>query len=158
MPRNNNPRHIVGRHQEYERLAIKSERFRVTGVSAQKPIPFVRVDVNRKRSGDQTALLLLGEGHSRRDYMFHYSGAKLGVVRWVNIKALIEGPGHGGLPGITMCNVVRDPGEKHCSMYPYLWTVSPFQNLVKSHMQTIAKFPHRKSEVTPDGAELTPHD
>jgi arylsulfatase A-like enzyme len=29
---------------------------------------------------DQTALLLLGEGHSRRNYMFHYSGDHLGAV------------------------------------------------------------------------------
>ena len=28
---------------------------------------------------DQTAVLLLGEGHSRRDYMFHYSGGHRGA-------------------------------------------------------------------------------
>lgn len=106
---------------------------------------------------DQTALLLLGEGHSRRDYMFLYSGSKLGAVRWMDIKAVIEGPGHGGLPGITMCNIVRDPGEKFCSMYPYLWTVSPFQSLVKSHMALIERFPNRKPGL-PEEAGLTPHD
>jgi hypothetical protein len=26
-------------------------------------------------------------------------------------------------PGRTMRNIKRDPGEKYCSMYPYLWTV-----------------------------------
>jgi arylsulfatase A-like enzyme len=67
---------------------------------------------------DQTALLLLGEGPSRRDYMFYYSGSQLGAARWRDVKALIEGPGHGGLPGLTMCNIKRDPGEKYCSMYP----------------------------------------
>ncbi len=107
---------------------------------------------------DQTALLLLGEGHSRRDYMFHYSGAQLGAVRWRDIKAVVEGSSHGGLPGISMSNIRRDPGERFSSMYPYLWTVAPFQNLVRSHMQLIAEFPHRVSEVTPKGAELTPHD
>ena len=106
---------------------------------------------------DQTALLLLGEGHTRRDYMFYYSGSALAAVRWRNIKALIEGPGHGGLPGLTMCNIQRDPGEKYCSMYPYLWTVTPFQNLVKSHMALIEKFPNRKPEI-PEEAALTPHD
>ncbi|HOT83411.1 MAG TPA: sulfatase-like hydrolase/transferase [Candidatus Defluviicoccus seviourii] len=106
---------------------------------------------------DQTALLLLGEGHSRRDYMFLYSGSKLGAVRWMDIKAVIEGAGHGGLPGITMCNIVRDPGEKFCSMYPYLWTVSPFQSLVKSHMALIERFPNRKPGL-PEEAGLTPHD
>lgn len=106
---------------------------------------------------DQTALLLLGEGHSRRNYMFHYSGSNLGAARWMDIKALIEGQGHGGLPGITMCNIKRDPGEKYCSMYPYLWTVTPFQNLVKSHLALIEKFPNRKPGI-PDEAGLTAHD
>lgn len=67
---------------------------------------------------------------------------------WRDIKALIEGPGHGGLPGLTMCNIKRDPGE---------WTVTPFQNLVKSHMALIEKFPNRKPEL-PEEAALTPHD
>ena len=106
---------------------------------------------------DQTALLLLGEGHSHRSYMFYYSGSHLGAVRWMNVKALIEGPGHGGLPGLTMCNIVRDPGEKHCSMYPYLWTITPFQNLVKSHMALIEKFPNRTPGISEEAA-LTPHD
>jgi hypothetical protein len=52
---------------------------------------------------------------------------------------------------------VRDPGEKYCSMYPYLWTVSPFQNLVKNHMALIEKFPNRKPEIAEE-AGLTPHD
>ena len=107
---------------------------------------------------DQTALLFLGEGHSRRDYMFHYSGSELAAIRWRNIKAILEGVSHGGLPSMKMTNIRRDPGEKFASMYPYLWTVAPFQALVKSHMQLIEKFPHRVSEATPKGAELTPHD
>jgi len=61
------------------------------------------------------------------------------------------------LPRLTMCDIKRDPGEKYCSMYPYLWTVTPFQNLVKSHMALIEKFPNRKPEV-PEEAALTPHD
>jgi arylsulfatase len=107
---------------------------------------------------DQTALLLLGEGHSRRDYMFHYSGAELAAIRWRHIKAILEGGAHGGLPSMKMTNIRRDPGEKFASMYPYLWTVAPYQALVKSNMQLIEKFPHRVSEATPKGAELTSHD
>jgi hypothetical protein len=61
------------------------------------------------------------------------------------------------LPGITMCNIRRDPGEKYCSMYPYLWTVSPFQNLVKSHLALIKKFPNRSPEISEEAA-LTPAD
>jgi hypothetical protein len=54
--------------------------------------------------------------------------------------------------------VIRDPGEKFGEMYSYLYTVTPFQNLAKSHMQLIKKFPHRVSKQVPDGAEMTPHD
>ena len=42
---------------------------------------------------DQTALLLLGKGHSRRDDIFYDSGSQLAAVRWRDMKALIEGPG-----------------------------------------------------------------
>lgn len=117
-----------------------------------------RIPSDRVTDGvDQTALLLLGEGHSRRDYMFHYSGGRLGAIRWRNIKALIEGTGHGGLPGITMTNIRRDPGEKFLSMYPYLWSVAPFQHFVKSHMDLVSEFPHRQPGLSEDAA-LTPHD
>ena len=107
---------------------------------------------------DQTSLLLLGEGHGRRNVMFHYSGGTLGAVRWGDIKLHILTGGHGGLPPIMGYNVMRDPGEKKGDLYPYLFTVTPFQNLVKAHKRLIEKFPNRVSKVTPKGAELTPHD
>ena len=43
-------------------------------------------------------------------------------------------------------------------MYPYLWTITPFQNIVKGHKRLIEKFPHRVSNTMPEGAGLTPHD
>lgn len=49
---------------------------------------------------DQVALLLMGEGHGRRNYITHYSGAELGAVRYGNFKVHIK-PAHGGLPGIV---------------------------------------------------------
>ncbi len=108
---------------------------------------------------DQTALLLLGEGHGRRNYMFHYSGTHLGATRWGDFKLHIKsGGGHGGLPPIESYNILRDPGEKYGAMYPYLFTVAPFQELVKSHIQLIQKFPNRVSKTMPKGAEITPHD
>ena len=96
--------------------------------------------------------------HSRRNYMFHYSGENLGAVRYKDIKALITGPGHGGLPGLAMYNVMRDPIEREGGLYSYLWTITPLQNIVKGHMRLIEKYPHRVSETMPKGAELTPHD
>lgn len=107
---------------------------------------------------DQTALLLLGEGHGRRNYMFHYSGAHLGAVRWEDFKIHILGGAHGGLPAMESYNVMRDPGEKYGKMYPYLFTVTPLQNLLRSHKLLIEKFPNRVSENMPKGAEVAPHD
>ncbi len=106
---------------------------------------------------DQTALLLLGEGHGRRHMMFYYSGAVLGAIRYRDFKVHIT-EGHGGLPGMDFYNVKRDPGEKYGQLYPGLFAVTPIQIIMREHMLMVKKFPHRVSEVTPKGAELTPHD
>jgi arylsulfatase len=107
---------------------------------------------------DQTALLLLGEGHSHRNYMFHYSGSQIGAVRYEDFKIHIKPGGHGGLPNMDFYNVRRDPGEKRGEFYPGLYAVTPLQNMLRSHMMMIRKFPHRVSETMPKGAEITPHD
>jgi arylsulfatase len=106
---------------------------------------------------DQTALFLLGEGHGRRSMMFHYSGGQLGAIRFEDFKVHLKGQ-HGGLPAMDFYNVKRDPGEKFGAMYPGLFAVTPIQNGLRQHMMKIRKYPHRTSEVTPKGAELTPHD
>ncbi len=107
---------------------------------------------------DQTALLLLGEGRGRRHYMFHYSGAEVGAVRHQDFKILMKGKGHGGLPSIEFYNVRRDPGEKYGQFYKGLYAITPLQNLLRSHMEKIRRFPHRSSKTMPRGAEITPHD
>jgi arylsulfatase len=106
---------------------------------------------------DQTALLLLGEGHGRRETIFHYSGGVLGAVRYQDFKVHLTA-GHGGLPGMDFYNVMRDPGEKFGQLYPGLFAVTPVQIKLREHMQLIEQFPHRVSEITPKGAEITPHD
>ena len=106
---------------------------------------------------DQTALLLLGQGHGRREMMFHYSGGVLGAIRYQDFKINFKAA-HGGLPGMDFYNVRRDPGEKHGAFYAGLYAVTPIQIKLRQHMQLIQQFPHRVSEITPKGAELTPHD
>ncbi len=94
---------------------------------------------------DQTALLLLGEEHGRRDYIFHYSGPKLGAIRLFNHKlAGLEK----GLFGAKMYNVMRDPREEH-PQKGFMHLITPFQTLVGSHMAFIKKFPHRKLPPAP---------
>lgn len=91
---------------------------------------------------DQTALLILGEGHSHRDFIIHYSGPKPGAVRMGDYKAIIK-PAHGGIPGLEIYNMKRDPGEKFGSTYNYLWLIQPFQNMAGKHLGMVKKFPHR---------------
>ena len=107
---------------------------------------------------DQSPLLLLGEGHGRRNMMFHYSGDTIGAIRYEDFKIHIKPGGHGGLPAMDFYNVMRDPGEKFGAMYQGLFAVTPIQNSLREHMMMVKKYPHRTSEVTPKGAELTPHD
>ncbi len=107
---------------------------------------------------DQTALLLMGEGRSRRNYMFHYSGDVIGAVRYEDFKIHIKPGGHGGLPNMDFYNVRRDPGEKRGEFYPGLFAVTPLQNNLRSHMMMIQKFPHRVPGTMPKGAEVMAHD
>ena len=105
---------------------------------------------------DQTALLLLGEGHSRRNYIFHYNGNHLEAVRLNDIKLHIKGTG-GSIPEIEAYNIMRDPGEKFGKLYPYLWMVQPAHNAVNSHLQMIQKFPNRKKDTASESV-FGPHD
>ncbi|UCG32988.1 MAG: sulfatase-like hydrolase/transferase [Phycisphaerales bacterium] len=118
-----------------------------------------KIPADRVTDGvDQTALLLLGEGHSHRNYMFHYSGGALGAVRLDEYKIVMPpGPAHGGLPHMDFYNIKRDPRETRGAMYSGLYAVTPLQNLLRDHMMMIKKFPHRKPGM-PKGAEITPHD
>ena len=105
---------------------------------------------------DQTPLLLLGEGHSRRNYMFHYSGGVLGSVRYEDFKIHLT-ESHGGLPGMDFYNVARDPGERRGQLYPGLFAVTPIQQYVGAHMGLIRRFPHRAPSGASESA-ITPHD
>lgn len=93
---------------------------------------------------DQTALLVNGEGHGRRNYLFHYSGNRLAAVRMEDFKLHILSGSRGGLPNMELYNVMRDPGEKFGEMYSQLWAVVPFQRLIGSHMGMIKEYPHRE--------------
>ena len=118
-----------------------------------------RIPGDRVTDGvDATPLLLNGEGHGRRNMMFHYSGGALAAIRYEDFKIHISSESHGGLPSMEFYNVMRDPGEKFGQFYPGLFAVTPIQNSLRQHMMMIQRYPHRVSKVTPKGAELTPHD
>lgn len=93
---------------------------------------------------DQTSLLLNGEGHSRRNYLFHYQyphfgkkrGASLGAVRLKNIKLHLKNP-------VEIYNIMRDPNERMSKPYKYLWAFNPLRRMIWEHRKMMEKFPNR---------------
>jgi arylsulfatase A-like enzyme len=89
---------------------------------------------------DQSALLLLGEGKSRRDYIFHYNKDKLEAVRKDQLKfrTKAEKPHH------HLYNIQHDPGERYPDLSHYgLWAGPGFAKMIQDHKAMIEKFPHR---------------
>ncbi len=90
---------------------------------------------------DQTALLLEGEGNSRRDYVYVYEGPVLRSVVKQEFKMHLPAPGQPGAAA-PVFNVYRDPREEHPLIGYSLWSGASFQDMVKRHQKTIAKHPH----------------
>jgi arylsulfatase len=90
---------------------------------------------------DQTALLLEGEGNSRRDYVYVYEGPVLRSVVKQEFKMHLAAPGQPGAAA-PVFNVYRDPREEHPLVGYSLWSGASFQDMVKRHQKTIAEHPH----------------
>ncbi|WP_170578199.1 sulfatase-like hydrolase/transferase [Ruegeria arenilitoris] len=90
---------------------------------------------------DQTALLLNGEGHGRRDYVYVYEGPVLRSVVKQEFKMHLPAPGQPGA-GAPTYNIYRDPREQHPLVGYSLWAGASFQDMVKRHQKMIAKYPH----------------
>jgi len=92
---------------------------------------------------DQTALLLKGEHHGRRDYVYIYENEMLRSIVKQEFKMHMPLPGVPGAAAPTF-NVYRDPREEHPLIGIALWSGASFQDMAKRHMLTIAKYPHLK--------------
>ena len=92
---------------------------------------------------DQTALLLNGEHHGRRDYVYIYQNEILRSIVKDEFKMHMPVP---GVPGAAApaYNLYRDPREEHPQVGIALWSGASFQDMAKRHMMTIAKYPHSK--------------
>ena len=90
---------------------------------------------------DQTALLLKGEQHGRRDYVYIYENETLRSVVKQEFKMHVPGP---GMPAAAagVYNLYRDPREMHPQIGIALWSAASFQDMMKRHMLTIGKYPH----------------
>ena len=92
---------------------------------------------------DQTALLLNGEHHGRRDYVYLYQNDVLSAVVKQEFKMHLPLPGMPAAAAGTY-NLYRDPREEHPQIGISLWSGASFQDMVKRHMLTIKKYPHAK--------------
>ena len=92
---------------------------------------------------DQTALLLKGEYHGRRDYVYIYENEVLRSVVKQEFKMHVPPP---GVPGAAapVFNLYRDPREEEAFVGLPLWSGASFQDMIKRHMITVAKYPHAK--------------
>ena len=105
---------------------------------------FKKIPSDRITDGiDQSDFLLSGEGHSRRNYMFHYEevfygepkGMRLGAVRLNNMKQHVQRG--------EVYNIIRDPGEKMGNPSPYIWVMVPIRRMVLEHQKMMELFPNR---------------
>jgi len=92
---------------------------------------------------DQTALLLKGEHHGRRDYVYIYENDILRSIVKQEFKMHMPLPGVPGAAAPTF-NLYRDPREEHPMIGIALWSAASFQDMAMRHMMTIKKFPHAK--------------
>ena len=92
---------------------------------------------------DQTALLLNGEHHGRRDYVYIYENELLRSIVKQEFKMHMPLPGVPGAAAPTF-NLYRDPREEHPMVGIALWSGASFQDMAVRHMMTIAKYPHFK--------------
>jgi len=90
---------------------------------------------------DQTALMLQGETHGRRDYVFLYSGNSLKAVVKEQYKLNVPGPGENPI-GAKFYDLFRDPREEWpVSTEIGAWGGAEFVRIIKRHMQRKAKYP-----------------
>ena len=92
---------------------------------------------------DQMALLLKGEHHGRRDYVYIYENEVLRSVVKQELKMHLPPPGVPGA-GAPVFNVLRDPREEQAFIGFPLWSGASFQDMVKRHQIMISKYPHAK--------------
>jgi len=93
---------------------------------------------------DQSGLLLLGETHGRRDYVFIYDGPALKAVVKNKYKMHMPPPGTNPIAA-HLYDLYRDPREERPadSIKYGPWAGGQFANMVKRHMAYKQKYPDR---------------
>ncbi len=90
---------------------------------------------------DQSALMLEGETHGRRDYVFLYSGNSLKAVVKEHYKIIVPGPGENPI-GAKFYDLFRDTREEWpVSTEIGAWGGAEFVRIVQRHMRRKQKYP-----------------
>ena len=90
---------------------------------------------------DQSGLMLEGELHGRRDYVFIYSGNSLKAVVKEQYKLFVPGPGENPI-GAKFYDLFRDTREEWpVSTEIGAWGGAEFVRIIGRHMQRKAKYP-----------------
>jgi arylsulfatase len=90
---------------------------------------------------DQSALMLEGELHGRRDYVFIYSGSKLEAIVKEQYKLKVPGPGENPI-GAKFYDLFRDTREEWpVSTEIGAWGGAEFVRVIMRHKQRMAKYP-----------------
>jgi arylsulfatase A-like enzyme len=90
---------------------------------------------------DQTALLLKGDGHGRRDHVFIYQGPQLSAIVKQQYKRHFAGAAP-GLAGKGFFDLEKDPREEHPLMAQFLWAWPAFDHMKARHEAQIKEYPH----------------
>ena len=90
---------------------------------------------------DQTALMLEGETHGRRDHVFIYSGNTLKAVVKEQYKLFVPGPGENPI-GANFYDLFRDTREEYpVSTEVGAWGGAEFVRIIRRHMMRKQKHP-----------------
>ena len=90
---------------------------------------------------DQTAMMLLGETHGRRDHVFIYNGHNMAALVKEQYKLHLPGPGENFIIA-NFYDLYRDPREEHPVSTPVgAWAAAPFGDIIRRHLQAKEQFP-----------------
>lgn len=122
--------HVSDLHTTFARLGNATD-----GVATDRVIDGV----------DQTGVLLLGETHGRRDYVYIYEGTELKSVVKNKYKMHIAPPGQNPVIAAQFFDLYRDSREERPSdsIKVGTWAGGQFAAMIKRHLGLKKKFPDR---------------
>jgi hypothetical protein len=94
----------------------------------------------------KSGLFLNDDGHSRRDYVFIYTGPNLAAAVKGRFKRIWAGA-QAGLSGAEFYDLYDDPREEHGLMIPMFNVKSSFNHQRQRHESWMQKYPNRPGPI-----------